>query len=501
MPSNHPNRLKLGFARLGGWSLPCSIATLLLAGSVLAQTTTRRSAPPSTPAPRSGPSQQAPSRLALATDAPFEIPSLGLSIYLPEESGVDMSRLEGGRTTVIIRPLGADQTWVFQVHNSISSDRTLTLGTAVDNIVSQRQSLRVLRDRQGNTVSQVRAFDRVDNLVAAQHPAQRVYLDVPADPSVPVSGYTLFHTGPGQFVIFQMDCAAPIFPKVRELYEMLVASAQFRDPDELNSDRAAALLAGEALLKRLEPADFDAVMDDAPRFLRVYTPAPSGAAGDAAEVAYQRVQARKGQAGELDPEKKKTSWKGADKEEGWLLRIEARSLAQDSVVDTVSSFFLSRDRRRELWSILMVVRRGKDREAWTETGIRRDDNLTVKTARTGAEPTSVDWSPLPKAYLSRVECLLLPRLVARKDIPGIFGFYTYESALAKMTLRRETCSKETTGAWTISSQQSENSQPLAGTYDASGWLIRRVAADGTIVEPSDLARLRRIWADKKLPLD
>ncbi len=437
----------------------------------------------------------------MATDAPFSIPSLGLSVYLPEESGVDMSRLEGGRTTVIIRPLGSEQPWVFQIHNSISSDRTLALGAALDNIIAQRQSLRVLRDKQGNTTSQVRAFDRVDNLVAGQHPAQRVYLDVPTEPSVPVSGYTIFHTAPGQFVIFQMDCSAPMFPRVRALYEMLVASAQFRDPEEMNSDRAAALLAGEALLKALEPADFDAVMDDAPRFLRVYTPAPGGAAGDATEVAYQRVQARKGLAGDLDPGRKKDRWTGADKEDGFLLRIEARSLAQGSVVDTVSSFFLSRDRRRELWSIRMVVRSGKDREEWTETGIRRDDHLTVKTVRTGAEPTSVDWSPLPQAYLSRVESLLLPRLVSRKNLPGIFGFYTYESALAKMTLRRETFSREESGAWTVSSQQSENSQPMAGTYDASGWLLRRVSADGTIVEPTDLARLRKIWADKKLPLD
>lgn len=454
----------------------------------------------------------------LRTDEPYSIPNLGLSVLLPEESLVDTSRLEGGRTTVVIAPRGKEQSFVFQIMQSVSADRSLDLADAVKNIVEQRRSFHTGKNQRGKTVSTVRVFDADEDLLIGQHPAQRVYLDVPLDTTVPVTGYTVFHTGPGQFVIFQMDCPVSLFPKVRALYELMIASAQFKDAQELGSERATALLAGRALLERFNAADFAAALDKEPTYYRLFRPNPTEKTEYDDEVGYQRVQIVAGTAGDLEPNKSEARRTSADKQPGYLARVEARALAAGSVVDSVSLYFLSADRGTELWSITMVVRKGSDTEQWVETGIRSDDRLTVKTTRSGQEPTNADWSPVPESYLSRVESYLLPRLIARSGMSGVFGFYTYDSNLAKMTLRRETFAPHSSGtgvsesrrgdppvsayaAYTMTSLPSENSRPTTTELDSKGLIVRRSNPDGQIMEPIDQPRLKKLWADKKLPLE
>ena len=433
------------------------------------------------------------------TQEPYEIPSLGMSVYLPSSSLVDLSRLEGGRTTVAVRPELESGQWMIQIQSSISSDTDLTLKTALANIIGQRQGERKGVDKGGRERSLVRVFDREDDLLAGSLPAARVYLDVPVDPSAWVTGYTLFRQGPGQFVILQLDCSPAVFPRIRSLYELMAATVEFRDPDELGADRAAALLAGEALASKFSQLDWSTMHDDQPTFYRLYRPAPSGSPTDAEEVGYQRVHVRAGTADELSGTKRPAANR-ADSDTGTIVRIDARALTLGAVVDTISMFFQSDDRESELWSVTMVVRRGREREQWTETGIRRGKRLTVSTNQTGEAPTSVDYS-VPEGYFSRVETYLLPRLAAESGTGGLFGFYCYEGGLGKMTLRREELAQESPELWVQKTQLSENSRPIVTTLGPRGQVIRRVTPDGQVMEPVEQDRLRRIWTDKKLPLE
>lgn len=437
----------------------------------------------------------------LMTDAPYEIPSLGLSVFLPRDALVDLSHLQGGPTSMTIRPQGDATPWVMQILSSVSADHSLTLKDALDNIITQRQAQYTRRNDRGASESLVRPFARMSDLTIGPYPAERVYLDVPTRPEVPTSGYTLFKTGPGQFVIFQIDCVTSAFPGLQSLYETMVATVQFRDPSEMQADRAGAILAGKALLDQFNRSDIEAVLDEAPAFYRLYKPAPTGAAGDAREVGYQRLSARAGFAGELDPRKPRRSWSAADRREGYIVQIDARTLTMGAVVDTVTIFFLSQDRTQELWSNTMVVRKDGQTEQWIETGIRRDTRLTVKTVRSGAEPTSADWSPIPNGYASRALTYLIPRLVVRSGLSGEYGFYTYESALSKMTLRRDSFEPAGGGEWSMSTRTSENSPPIVTRLDASGRPLRRETPDGTVMEPVEKDRLRRLWKEKSLPMD
>jgi hypothetical protein len=449
-----------------------------------------------------GRASEPPAIPVLLGDEAFQIPNLGLSVFLPEDSLVDVSRMEGGRTTVVISPQGKDRSFVFQIIQSVSSDHALEPGEALGNIVEQRRAMHTGQDARGRKVTTVRVFDPDDSLLLGEHPAHRAYLDVPPDPDAPVTGYTLVKTGPGQFVIFQMDCPVPLFPRVRNLYEMMVASAQFRTSDEVGSERAAALLAGQALMGGFNTADYEAALDSEPAYYRLYRPSADGSAEE--EIGYQRIFIHAGRAGELDLSKPESTWTSADKQPGFIARVEARALALGTLVDSVSTFFLSADRATELWTITMEVRKDTASERWVETGIRRDDRLTVKTTRSGEEPTNAEWSPLPKGYISRVETYLIPRLVARAEMPGIYGFYAYDSNLAKMSLRRDafTAADAATGAGaavTITTLLSENSRPITTHTDGRGRILRRLMPDGQVMTPATQAELKQIWAGKALP--
>ncbi|MDX2116418.1 MAG: hypothetical protein SFZ24_12480 [Planctomycetota bacterium] len=493
-------------------TLAALIAGLLLAPTTAAHAQNRpgREPPapnqnPSPPPPRPSTPQEAetiveqPAEIpGLLATAPYSIPSLGLELLLPVDSLIDLSRVEGGRTSVVITPQGRDQNYVFQVHNSVSADNSVTIDQALANIIEQRRAMHMGKDQRGRQATLVRVFDSEDDLLIAQLPARRAYLDVPSDPTIAVTGYTLFQTGPGQFVIFQMDCPVGVFPRVRHLYELMVAAAKFRDPTELGAERAAALLAGEAFLKTITAQDLAALCQRPPELLRISRPAPSGDPMDAQELGYQLITIKQGDASELEG---RTGPAPAAAAPGFIVRIEARALAAGTVVDTVSAFYLSADRARELWSITMKVGQGKNARTWVETGIRNEDRLTVKTTSPSEPPTQADWSPLPPSYLSRVETVLLPRLVSRAATPGVFGFYTYDSTLAKITLRRETYDAHDDGSWTVTVLPSENSAPITTQLRADGSLIRRSSPDGQVTEPIDPDRLEKLWKDKDLPAD
>ncbi len=435
----------------------------------------------------------------LIFDAPYEIPSLGLSVFLPEDALVDLESFLAAQTNVKVIPQGVDRSWILQIRNSISSNTDLTLEDAVANIVEKSKELHTRREGR-RTETLVRIFDEDDTLLIGGRNAHRVYMDIPSKPDVPTTGFTLFQNGPGQFVIFQFDCIGTSFPAMRQMYETIVASVQFRDGEEMKAERAQALLAGQNLIREFGASSLEDIFDNETRFFRIYRPAPGGAPSDAQELGYERVNLRKGFAGEVDG-KDQSGWKAGDRATGMIAEIVGRRLAEGMIVDSIATFFLSDDRSRELWSIRMSIRRGNDEDTWIETGYRVDDNLVVNTAQDGQEPTQSQWSPLPSGYASRVMLYALPRIIVPNELAGVYGYYAYESQLGKLSLRRDVYKAEGPDVWSIVTQVTEDSPETGTLVNLRGGIIRRELPGNIISEPVDRDRLRRLWRDKNLPVD
>ncbi|TVQ81172.1 MAG: hypothetical protein EA380_02290, partial [Phycisphaeraceae bacterium] len=304
-------------------------------------------------APR--PAAQEPVPIELS-QTPTELRAIGLNLFLPIDTNVRTEFIAGGQSKTVIQPM--DSTWVVQVFNSISRDKNLTPSAALDAIIDQRKSEFEVRRGQTRTRSLIEDFDRIDDLQFSDKEAARVYLRRPDDPSYPVTGYTIVRTEPGEFVIFQLDTPTDALPRTRVMYETIIASARWIERREADESRRFAARSAIRFMQTVTTEDIEAVLTDSPVHLRVYRPRPGGHQSDAEEIGYQIVEVRKGQAGEVDPRRARTSWGPAEREWGFLATINARTLMPDAVVNSRAIAFLSRDRQNESWRVIMEMRTG-----------------------------------------------------------------------------------------------------------------------------------------------
>ena len=433
---------------------------------------------------------------------PLIIDALGITVLLPDKALANVESIPGGKTTAVITPptagiRGAD--WVVQVTNERTENLELTIDAILDEFAKQRT------DKARSVGNRIRVFDRMneaDNLIVAGEPAGRFYCELTADKGdTLVTGYTVFSTGPGEFIIVQLDCMGANFDRARVVYETIAASATFEDPYAAAEERSIALRAGAEFLDSLTLDDLKAASLDEPVFLRYYQSAPTGKSSDATEIAFQKIQIRDGQSGELDQTRSRADWAAADREFGFLVQIDARALQGSTTIDTRAVHFLSRDRRNESWSITNTIRQGKNTVSVIQTMIRQGRRLTIKTIREGMPDEQRDW-PLPeKGYISAVERYMLPRLIAHKMPEGSptaldFAFYSYDAKSGKVTMRRDAFSNIGIDGWRYTSQPERTEPEIQTTLDLDGNIVRRLLPNDIIVEPMAPERLSAIWREK-----
>jgi hypothetical protein len=318
-----------------------------------------------------------------------------------------------------------------------------------------------------------------------------------------VSGYTVIATGPGRFLLFELTTPVEGFDRTRRVYESIVGVAEIRDPSEAAQERAAGVIASDMLLASLNREDFVSMLDDEARYFRLYRPVATGADADAEEIAYQRVVLSEGQRGELDPAKARNRWTSADRQHGYIVRIDGRFLDQDRVVDSRSIYFLSLDREEESWTLRMRIRDDKRREQnWRETGVRLGDDIKVTIDQDGEPPTLTQWKRPPEGYASQVESYMLPRIYARFGAPSVFNVYRYNSATGELTMRTDEFAPLESGeGWTLMTKAHADAPIETTVLDEQGHIIRRVLPTGIVMEPSSLDRLKQLWSSKGLPID
>lgn len=516
-----------------------TVWTIALAGLTLASPALLLAAPKEKPAPasRSGSvttkskSAPAPKNSAPASEPlpPAEgiaapslrseavmVPSIGLSLFLPDDSEVTTNRISGGETKVIVT--GPEKRWLLQVSSSASKNSGLTAAGVLDEIIEQKKhtfSMSIDRTRVtgAEVVYPLKIMGRADNLVVGGLPASRVYIGTPADGEAPMSGYTIVTTGKGQFVIFQLDTPAPNFTAARIAYETIVAAAKFRDPSEASMERKVLVDAGRALLTSLNASDYEAAFDTGePTVLRTFIPGGTRAVVDDTEKGFQIISLRKGQLGEVNPARSKNDWTTAEREYGYVVQIDARQILETDadgrpgqagkpvLLKSQAVFFLSRDLQSETWSIVNEVKNGENRKRFTQTIVRQGQHLSSKTDGLSAEPEISEWDLPDGVYLSKFEQYALPRFIAAKNVTGLYGFYHFDLGSSRVTLRREEFKKVATG-WERLTQNSEDAEAEKLSYDAAGRPLQRTTRDNAIIAPVSREQIKKLWAGKGLSMD
>ncbi len=442
-------------------------------------------------------------------DTPFRRDSIGLEMYLPIGSEAASNEI-GGVTNVRINL--PDMIGLINVQTARAEpDQTVT--SVGDEIIRKREEsvssiVRAPGDSR-STRTQAVTFDRVSNMVLDGKPVDRFYISTPAysGPAI-VYGYTVFRPTAERIVTFELITTEPNLPIARALYEATMARVVFADPADIALRRGTGLNLGAAVVSQLTSAEFDAVVTPTGpnwEWHRLHIPAATGADADSTELGYRRVAAYKGSRSELATAGGARATDPVSRQEGYLVRVESRTLTPEGTIDSAGAFFMTPDGQEEAWTIRMAVRRSGAKPAvWTETGARSGRSMTIITSGAGTAPTETRPVIEGDGYVSRALAFLLPELLVRKGIPGDYRFYAYNSRAGKITLRADTLEQpsDRPSVWRLTTRLSEDEAPQVSLFAQNGDLIHTdLPNDAGVWEPIELDRLVRLWKSKNLPMD
>ncbi|MDX2017452.1 MAG: hypothetical protein SFY95_07425 [Planctomycetota bacterium] len=494
-------------------SSSAAAALALAAGLAFAQPAPPAPAPkspaPKAPAPKAPAAKSpAPKTPTTPTGAPIEFgatpyvfESIGLRVRLPVDSVYEATSM-GDRTSLIIAP--ADRAWSISVDTPRTSRPETTEKDAADAALSDARASVGTISADGKLLdTKAKTISRDENLTYAGRPAERFYvlLPDPAGKNGAVKGYTALKASPERFVVLELRTTEPKLAEARAVYEAVLSKLEFVDATDVATSRAVAVQAGTKLFASLSTDRYESVFkDNSERWERLFRPARDG--GEEQEIAYRRIRASLGQRGALDPKKRPADYTATERQEGYVVRIDARVLQGGVTIDSESIFFLSKDKADEAWTVRIAARQGQQTSITTQTGARSGTSMNVDTVGSGQANTNATPKIPEEGYLSNVEAFLLPQFLAAAGAPSDYGFYVWQPAAAKVRLRRDAMELDPDNArrWKIITRRTEDDAPETTILTREGKLVRTTLPDGSTWEPTTLSELQKIWRNKKLPM-
>ncbi|MEX0776949.1 MAG: hypothetical protein WD042_14685 [Phycisphaeraceae bacterium] len=315
----------------------------------------------------------------------------------------------------------------------------------------------------------------------AGRPGALLYFDIPADAKRKASAHVLgegfMQLDPTTVVMLRLDVKSERYKQAKPIFEAVFKSLSVEDPAKINERRAALIATGQEWHKALTIKDVKAALVPEQWFRIV---------AENRDIGYMQITQK------------------ADKQlnlEGVTVEVRARIEVGDQAYDSLSNFFVSDDRTREIWSIRTTVRplapaahrpgaKGNE-TSWAETGLRSGKQVTV--SREGpAGVNKSEWDAPTKGYLSQVELQMLGSLLPRNK-EGEYGFYGYVPSASKISFRRERVEVAKDGTVTIHSWPTPEQPAQVSRSDANGRLLERTLDEGRKVIPTNKAELAAKW--------
>jgi len=423
---------------------------------------------------------------------PYHVPSMGLSLSLPLSADV---RTSWAGPVATIRVTDAKTRWVVDIQQgSLPEDASVT--TLADR----------LEERHLRRGSPARLLSRRDDLEVGGHGGEQLYFQLRAEEGEApvVQAHTFVGVGEGRVITFSLTTSKPVLDVARVAYEGMLASARVRDPSREIAERKSGLDATQAILEAGLSPHLDALVG-IDRWYRLAEPATTGLDADATEYGYRRLRLSRGKAGEVDPSRPPSGWSARDRATGYVLEVRSRLLIDNRVIDSTGRYFLADDRSAEGWRVEMTVADGRGRESgtWTEVGRREGETLTITTRTARGEDRATEVTIPPRGYLSQVEALLWPELLARAGTPGDYASYAYRPQEASITLRRGEFgpAPDRPGVVRLKALDDAGRATSEHLFREDGMFISSTLENGRVWEPTTRDELAGLWRRKDLELE
>ncbi len=440
-------------------------------------------------------------------DTPLTVESIGLTMSVPV--GVRTSQTTvGSRATTQVT--ANDNTWLLNIQSPRTSNTLTTASDVVDEVVLQLfNAAGVIYRKTDVDLSNPVGFKgkilepkSTIRLASGLEGARIAICLPPSDDRPPVvRAYTVFKISEAQFATFELVVSEPQWAAAKSIAEIVIATAEFADAVSLNTDRRAGVVAGVTLLAQLSPEALSKIIDAQPeRWERLYKPGTTGAALDDTEVAYRRVSTKRGNRSDV-------GGSGSNaREKGYVVQIDARALFDKQIVDSRGVYFVSDDRKSELWNVRITVRDAATRaigRSVSELGARDGDSMSVQIDAGEGQGKLIRPTIGGEGYISQVESWLLPQVLVGSRIATTYAFYAYQSDPETISLRQDVLEQlpGESGLWRLTSTLGDKSRSQISTYESDGTLIKTQMPDGSVWEPTTSDNLMRLWRDKELPTD
>jgi hypothetical protein len=429
--------------------------------------------------------------------APFTLEESGIAFLIPKGAKADAQH-GGGAAEIQIVP--EDKSWIIRVYTRQFADRGMTTGELMKDQIELVQAAVAQEGVQAATL------EHDKTALVAGRPAERVYLTVPGKDATGeiVRGITAFKSQPGVFVFCDVICDRARLDAARVIYEDLQTTLTVADPSESNEKIAGLVKSGANLLASVTEEELREIVKTNPqRWERYYTPAADGADAGAAEIGYRRVQTGVGKRSQFSQ-----FGAGTSDAEGFFVQIDSRMRVGEHYADMQGIFFLSLDRREELWTLTTALKTTDKTTVVRETGARSGTSLTATITKNNAfsEGKPIQFTIPPEGYLSRVEHYLLPQILVKKGVLTDFAFYSYQHEDSQIRLRRDTFAQADKAGKVFELTSSLRSVAGAKSFlqttrlRSTGELIETRVADGSVWEPASIQRLLDLWKSKGLPV-
>lgn len=459
-------------------------------------------APATTPAPASAPTpgkpQAGPTAVTTAFDpTPITLEDPPLTLLIPKGCKYTSERAAGVAELQISPP---DQGWIFRIFIRGYADRAMT----TSEVMKAQIDAITKADEEARTTSTLLEHNRAARL--ASRPCERVYYEMPSrdGKQTTIRGISIVKSQPGHFLFVEVVCDKSKFEAARVAYEDTLTTISVADPAASAEKVASLVKAGAALLASVTDEDLKQIVAARPdRWERFYQPAKEGGDDKAVEIGYRRVQTGYGKRSQFA----QFSEGGADDNTGFFVRIDSRIRMDEDFVDMQGIFFLSADRKEELWTLTLALKSKGKTSLTREIGARHGDSMTVTTTNdkglSNGKP--VQATIPPEGYISRVEHYLLPQILVKKRVLADFGFYTYYHDDHRIKLRTDRLSTDKAGKvfdleTSLRSLGGEKTLVQNAEIRENGELISLQQADGATWEPATVQRLLELWKAKGLPL-
>ncbi|MEM8757081.1 MAG: hypothetical protein AAGF47_04780 [Planctomycetota bacterium] len=439
----------------------------------------------------------------------FELRGIGMRFRLPVGATASSRRL-GPETHAVV--VGPDSAYQITVSSRSSSNTALTTEAAAEAVLVNLKAAHGITDGDADqpATTAVATFARVlrpvEAVPFANGVAHRFLLLEPATRGTEerVRGVAVIQIGPGRMLVWDAHAPSDEFERLAGSIDAMLATVEFDDPNARLAGRGIAVAAGSKLLEQLGPDDLREILGSyGERWARLYT---IDDRGNETDLGYRRVRASVGTRAEInDPPRARGP---ADREPGYLVRIDARSLDRDTpggmtVYDSRGTYWVSEDFESEAWTITVAIKQGSRTSTYASTGAREGFEEIVVTSQSptgGSENIRISIDR--EGYLPTPLTLLLPAVLVHAEVPGDFAFYAYRSDAGTVSYRTDSFRQDDdSDAWIIRSVTTPGGPEIERRMTSEGELIREVLPDGKFWEPIELRELAALWRRQGLPLN